>query len=269
MMKKDSSYYPLVSIVTPSFNCGSYIEETIINIKKQDYPNIEHIIIDGVSTDNTIEILNKYSDELTWISEPDQGMYDAINKGFALAKGEILTYINTDDIYNSEDVVSSVVDEFSKNDDISFTYGHCSFVDNLGNFMYTYKAPKFYKEYSVAFARGTFAQPTCFWRRRVHVDFDSSLQYVADSKFFRYLCESFHGKRINKIIAKFKIREDCLTFSNLEDMRKEDTLIYKDKNKGSTPLKFILFDIIYRILFLNFRTNIKRKILQFKGDPYL
>ena len=75
--------------------------------------------------------------------------------------------------------------------------------------------------------------------------------------------------RINKIIAKFKIREDCLTFSNLEDMRKEDTLIYKDKNKGSTPLRFILFDIIYRILFLNFRTNIKRKILQFKGDPYL
>lgn len=268
-MKENTLEKPLVSIVTPSYNCGKYIEETIINIKEQDYPNIEHIIIDGASTDNTLEILNKYSNDIIWVSEPDKGMYDAINKGFALAKGEILTYINTDDVYDSISVITSVVKEFTTNDDISFTYGHCSFVDGSGNFMYTYKAPKFFKEYSIAFPRGTFAQPTCFWRKEVHIDFDSSLQYVADSKFFRYLCENFQGMRINKVIAKFKIREDCLTFKNLEEMRKEDYLIYKDKNQGRTPVRFVLFDIFYRMLFLNFLTNIKRKILQYKGEPYL
>tara|TARA_B100001142_G_scaffold329777_1_gene394319 strand:- start:3897 stop:4691 length:795 start_codon:yes stop_codon:yes gene_type:complete len=261
--------YPLISIITPSYNCGNYIEENILNIKKQDYPNIEHIVIDGASTDNTIQILKKYSKDITWISEPDSGMYDAINKGFRLAKGEIFTYINTDDIYNSTETLSLVSKEFDRYKDISFTYGHCSFVDNLGNFMYTYKAPKFFKEYSIAFARGTFAQPTCFWRRSVHIDFDSSLLYAADSKFFRYLCENFEGKRINKIIANFKIREDCLTFKNIQDIRKEVDLIYKEKNKGRPHIKFIVFDIFYRMFLLNFRTNIKRKILQYQGKPYL
>jgi len=265
----NNSYNLKVSIITPSFNTAQYIEETIISIQKQDYPNIEHIIIDGASTDNTIEVLKKYDDKITWISESDQGMYDAINKGFSIAKGDILTYINTDDIYNSADAVSTVVNEFSKNDNADFTYGHCSFVDALGKFMYTYKAPKFYREYSIAFPRGTFAQPTCFWRKEVHIPFDSSLQYSADSKFFRYLCENYNGKRLNKIIAKFRIREDCLTFKNLDGVRKEVELIYNDKNKTSPPIKFVLMDIFYRMLFLNFRTNIKRKILQYKGDPYL
>jgi glycosyltransferase involved in cell wall biosynthesis len=269
IVKKEKKINPLVSIITPSYNCGHYIEQTIKSIKNQDYPNIQHIIIDGGSNDNTLEILEKYNEEITWISEPDSGMYDAINKGFALAKGDIYTYINTDDIYNSTSVVSSVAEALCNDDSISFTYGHCTFVDSSGNFMYTYKAPRFFKEYSIAFPRGTFAQPTCFWRKDVHVDFDSSLQYVADSKFFRYLCENFKGKRINKVIAKFKIREDCLTFQNLEDLQKEDSLIYKDKNQHPTPLRFILFDIFYRVFFLNFRTNIKRKVLQYKGEPYL
>ena len=261
--------FPLVSIVTPSYNCGSYIEDTIINIGKQDYPNIEHIVIDGNSTDNTIEILKKYDDRVIWISEPDEGMYDAINKGFSIAKGDILTYINTDDVYNSTDIVTIVVNEFTQDDQVDFTYGHCSFVDDLGKFMYTYKVPKFFKEYSIAFPRGTFAQPTCFWRKEVHIPFDSSLQYSADSKFFRYLCESFNGKRINSIIAKFMIREDSKTFQNLEAILKEVNLIYKDKNIESPPIKFVLMDIFYRMFFLNFRTNIKRKILQYRGETYL
>ena len=77
---------PLVSVITPSFNCAKYIENTILKIQNQTYQNIEHIIIDGGSNDNTIEILKKYKDKITWISEKDSGMYDAINKGFKMRK---------------------------------------------------------------------------------------------------------------------------------------------------------------------------------------
>jgi glycosyltransferase involved in cell wall biosynthesis len=265
---QNNNINPLVSIITPSYNCGNFIENTIESIKNQDYLNIQHIIIDGGSTDNTLEILKKY-DDIEWISEPDSGMYDAINKGFLMAKGVFYTYINSDDYYESSDTVRTVVEEFKKNQDIHFTYGHCSFVDEHKKFMYTYRAPKFFKKYSIAFPRGTFAQPTCFWRKDIHIPFDSSLNYAADAKFFRYLCENFNGYRINKIIAKFTIRKDCISFQNIETMRKEDKEIYKDKNLKRPPLKFIFFDILYRMVLLNFRTNLKRMYLKFKGVPYL
>ncbi|MDD1729670.1 MAG: glycosyltransferase [Methanospirillum sp.] len=90
---------PLVSIVTPSFNKGPYIEETIRSILEQTYPNIEYIIIDGGSTDGTLDILKKYGDRVSWISEPDRGQSDAINKGWMKAKGEIIAYLNADDTY--------------------------------------------------------------------------------------------------------------------------------------------------------------------------
>jgi len=260
---------PMVSVITPSYNCAPYLEETILNIRNQDYPHIEHIIIDGESQDDTIRILQKYRNEIQWISEPDNGMYDAINKGFAMANGDILTYINTDDLYFSINTISNVVDEFKKNNSIDFIYGHCAFIDAQGEILYTYKAPKFYRKYALAFPRAIFQQPTCFWRGSAHEPFDSTLKYVGDAKFFRSLCENYTGKRINKIIAKFRIRPDCISFKNREEMGLEDKQVYKNAIKRPPSMSLVIFDILYRMIYLNFLTNIKRQILKFQGLPYL
>lgn len=92
--------WPKISVVTPSYNQGKYIEETIRSVIMQGYPNLEYIIIDGGSTDNTIEIIKKYENDITyWVSEKDNGQTHAINKGFEKATGDILAYINSDDVY--------------------------------------------------------------------------------------------------------------------------------------------------------------------------
>jgi glycosyltransferase involved in cell wall biosynthesis len=107
--------FPKISVVTPSFNQANFIEATIKSVLYQEYPNLEYIIIDGGSTDGTVEIIKKYEDHLKfWCSEPDKGQYDAINKGFAIATGEILAWINSDDIYYpwALKTVASIISSF-------------------------------------------------------------------------------------------------------------------------------------------------------------
>ncbi|MCK4733699.1 MAG: glycosyltransferase, partial [Methanophagales archaeon] len=115
----------LVSIITPSYNQGRFIEDALLSVKNQDYPNIEHIIVDGGSIDNTLEILRKYENEynLRWISEPDEGQSGAVNNGFRMAKGEIIGWVNSDDGYFDVSAISSVVKYFDKYKGADVIYG--------------------------------------------------------------------------------------------------------------------------------------------------
>jgi glycosyltransferase involved in cell wall biosynthesis len=123
------SRQPLVSIVTPSFNQGRYLEQTMLSVLQQDYPNIEYIVIDGGSMDNSLEIIQRYSSRLGyWISEHDRGQTDALNKGFARAHGEILAWLNSDDMY-SPGAVRAAVSFLQENPRIGLVYGDLDFID--------------------------------------------------------------------------------------------------------------------------------------------
>jgi glycosyltransferase involved in cell wall biosynthesis len=122
----------LVSIVTPSYNHARYLEETIRSVVSQDYPHIEYLIVDGASTDGTVDLIRKYEDRLAWwVSEKDRGQTDAINKGFARANGEILAWINSDDTYEPG-AVSAAVKYLQDHPKVGMVYGDCNFINEAG-----------------------------------------------------------------------------------------------------------------------------------------
>ena len=124
---------PLVSIITPSYNQANFLEETIRSVLDQGYPNLEYIIVDGGSTDGSLEIIQKYADRLAWwVSEPDQGQTDAINKGFSQAKGEILAWLNSDDTYLPA-AVAEAVGYLQAHPEIGTVYGDANLIDDEGN----------------------------------------------------------------------------------------------------------------------------------------
>ena len=120
---------PLVSIVTPSLNQAPYLEETVCSVLEQDYPFIEYMIVDGGSTDGSVNIIKKYEDKLAWwVSEADKGQTDAINKGFGRASGQILAWINSDDTYEPG-AVSAAVKYLQEHPEVGMVYADCNFID--------------------------------------------------------------------------------------------------------------------------------------------
>jgi glycosyltransferase involved in cell wall biosynthesis len=123
---------PLVSIITPSYNQARFLEGTIQSVLTQDYPAIEYILVDGASTDGSVEIIQRYSDRFTWwVSEPDQGQTDAINKGFSHASGEILAWLNSDDTF-LPGAITQAVESLLAHPDASLVYGDANLVDERG-----------------------------------------------------------------------------------------------------------------------------------------
>lgn len=173
---------PLVSIVTPSYNQAPFLEETLRSVLDQDYPRVEYIVIDGGSTDGSLEIIRKYQDRLTrWISEPDLGQADAINKGFSQSTGEILAWLNSDDTY-APGAISEAVAFLTEHPEIGMVYGNAYYIDGQGRRVGRYPArPTDYK----GLRRGvnTVSQQSMFFRSllwRMVGPLDPSFYYAMD-----------------------------------------------------------------------------------------
>ncbi|MBN1267871.1 MAG: glycosyltransferase [Anaerolineales bacterium] len=123
---------PLISIITPSFQQAHYLEQTIRSVLNQDYPNLEYIVIDGGSTDGSVDVIRRYENHITrWVSEPDKGQTDALNKGFAMANGEILAWLNSDDLYYPG-AVSAAAAYLQQHAEVGLVYGDADYIDEDG-----------------------------------------------------------------------------------------------------------------------------------------
>jgi len=157
-----------VSLITVSFNSATTITDTIESIRSQDYDDIEYIIVDGASKDNTVEIIKSFDTKIDkWISEPDKGIYDAMNKAIKMATGEVVGILNSDDFYSATNIISQVAAAFN-NPTIDAVFGDLVFVDpsNLKKVVRKYSSAKWHPK---KFARGFMpAHPTFFVRRKYY-----------------------------------------------------------------------------------------------------
>ena len=264
---------PIISVVTPSFNQGQYLEQAIDSVLSQNYPKLEYIIIDGGSTDNSLATIKKYKKYLTyWQSKPDKGQSDAINKGLKIASGQIASWLNSDDYYLSG-CFNIVANSYWKNSKASFYYGNGLRVDENGKIK-----EKFFKNGTVVFdltalifGLNYILQPSTFinnsWLKKINY-LDPDLKYGMDSDLWIRLAKMAMPEPIGNCLAASREYGDTKTssgsFERIEELRK-----IAERHSGCpiTPGALLYFlDALYKYVRLGdnfFPSSFERKIVKF------
>ncbi len=208
---------PLISIITPSFNQGEYIEETILSVISQDYNNIEYIIIDGGSSDESVDIIRKYENRVSyWHSCPDKGQAHAINQGFKMANGDILAWLNADDLY-LPGTLKLIAEEFKNCPKTDFIYGDCVFVDEEGSFIRYFTECEDYNPKRLLNFGNYIMQPTTFFSRNKLAEvgyLDESLIYTMDWDLWCcFAKKKAHTKYLSRVLAANRVYSGTKTYS--------------------------------------------------------
>lgn len=205
---------PLVSIVMPTRNHARFIRAAIDSVLQQSYPHVELIVMDGASTDNTVEILQGYGDRIRWISEPDRGQTDAINKGMALVKGEVLAYLNSDDIL-LPDALQKAVAFFKVYPECDMVYGNADYIDIDGKVTGAYATAEY--SFERLMQDCCVCQPAAFWRRRIAErvgPFNAELQTAMDYEYWLRIANSggiiYHT---SEKLAQSRLHQDAKTLA--------------------------------------------------------
>ena len=196
--------YPKFSIITPSYNQGQFIERAILSVLDQDYPDFEHIVVDNCSDDNTLEILKSYP-HLRWISEPDNGQSEAINKGFQMAEGEILAWLNADESYY-KNTFNIIREHYIQNESVDVFYGDVDFVDGEGKLI-RHKREIDFDENILLYYGCYIPSAATFFRRRIIEEgqyLNESYHYTMDFEYYvRLSKKGYTFKHIPKTLANF------------------------------------------------------------------
>lgn len=210
-------HLPKISIITPTLNQGSFIEQTIRSILDQHYPNLEYLIMDGGSTDQTLSVVSKYKKQLTCISQKDKGQSDAINKGLKRVSGEIVAYVNSDD-YLQPGSLLAVAEYFIANPSVRWVTGKCQIVDEQSRevrpFVTVYKNIflRFFRRLSIFCVVQFISQPATFWRREVAEEiglFDESLHYDMDYDYWLRVWKKYPLGYIDRYLASYRVHTNA------------------------------------------------------------
>jgi glycosyltransferase involved in cell wall biosynthesis len=223
---------PLVSIVTPSYNQAEFLEETIRSVLAQDYEPIEYIVVDGGSTDGSVEIIRRYVDRLAWwVSEPDGGQPQGLNKGFARSKGELMGYLNSDDTL-LPGAVSRLVAELERDLEALVAYGDVVYVDDRGLDTHYGKSKVWGIGPMARVATGTVMPSASLWRRRAWElagPFDESYQVWFDVLFFLNLARFGPASYVEEPFATYRIHPESKTANATGIPHTEELMRVADK----------------------------------------
>ena len=243
-MVKNEMKDVLFSIIVPSYNQGGFIAQTIDSILNQSYKNVEILVIDGGSTDSTIDVLKKYGDRIFWLSETDRGQTHAINKGLALAKGDIVTFINSDDYY-LERTLEKVVQQFQLNKKKLWLTGDYIIVNEEGEriqpLVTMYKS--FFRRFlsfNLLTVLNPVNQPSTFFKKELIVkleNFREELHYTMDYEFFLRAIKIDRPIVINDKLSAFRIHKQSKGGSQYIIQFKEEFSVAKEYQKN----KFLIF----------------------------
>jgi glycosyltransferase involved in cell wall biosynthesis len=213
---------PLVSVLSPSFNQGRWLEANLASVAGQTYPRVEHIVMDGGSTDHSVEVLEAAGGHVHWRSEPDAGQSNALNKALAASSGEIIGWLNSDDAYSDPGVVEAVVEEFARHPEVDLIYGHALLVNADGLVLQTIWAPPFVGS---LFRYSNFIiQPAAFVRRsslRGRMA-DEAFDYTMDRELWLRLAQTGRARRINRVVAIDRHHRDRKSYQRMDLFRADE-----------------------------------------------
>jgi len=259
--------HPKISIVTPSFNQGSFLEETIQSVLNQNYPNLEYIIIDGGSTDNSVEIIKKYENQLAyWVSEKDRGQSHALNKGFKRATGEIIGWLNSDDTY-LPNCFNYVVKTFNKKPDVDMVYGDFILTDIKNNPLRVKREFNTFNFHRLIY-KDFVGQPAAFFRCNIldRVGYlDETLRYSMDWEYFLRIGRQGKVIHIPGVLATYRLHPNAKTaeYGN-EDYRRVRRIVFE---KYATPhYTNKIFNLLYHKCF-SFYYALFRACLVLRNNP--
>ena len=204
---------PLVSIVTPSFNQSQFLESTIQSVLNQDYSNLEYIVVDGGSTDGSLEIIKRYQEKLAaWICEPDHGQSEAINKGFDLSQGDYMAWLNSDDLYKPS-AVREAVEYLQVNPQVGLVYGDTEIINENGQTIGKFNAKQ--ASYQRLMRGGVYIpQPATFWRRELWDragSLDLTLYFAMDYDLWVRFAKNTDIHYLPKLWASFRMHGEGKT----------------------------------------------------------
>lgn len=201
---------PLVSVIVPSFNQGRFLRATLDSILGQDYHPLEVLVLDGASTDDSVDVLRSYGDrpELQWWSEPDRGVTDAVNKGLTRARGEIQAVQSSDDLY-TPGAISAVVEAFDRDRELGLVFGDVEYIDEETNRIGGTSLPPF--DFVAYLGKRTYVpQPSAFFTKAAAQKAGSwraEVSYAADAEFFLRIATHHRVMKIDRVLARYRFHE--------------------------------------------------------------
>jgi glycosyltransferase involved in cell wall biosynthesis len=229
---------PLVTIVTPTYNMGHFLRETIESVLSQDYPHIQYIVMDAGSKDDTVEVLKSYGSRLEWVSEPDEGQSDAVNKGFLRARGEIFTFLNADDIYYPG-AVRAGVEAFARRPDAGVVYGNAWYTQEDGSAFK--RCPVLPYDYDLLGHLCYICQPASFLRSKVWAEMgglDKSLHLTLDYDLWLRIADRYPMVHVAQDLATSRMYKENKSLGRRRESFREIVRIMQ-RHRRYVPLNWL------------------------------